>query len=159
MGNTPYFVVSSGPRHTGKFLNFALRGRGKGFGKASLPPSSRHHYVCRVPSRWHAGKPIPTVQKNRPVNRSNRPVRCGLKILGTVWRWKPDRFVYRAGPVLRTLDGTQQPVDPTLSHHAISIVVLFVHIFLPCACHLKEAAKAFAMHLIKAGARSPCVSR
>jgi hypothetical protein len=45
------------------------------------------------------GRPVPTVQKNRSVNRSNRPVRRGLKILGTVWRWEPDRFVYRAGPV------------------------------------------------------------
>jgi hypothetical protein len=62
-GNTPYFVVSSGPRHTGKFLNFALRGGGGGLAKPSLPPSSRHHYVCRVPSWWHVGKPIATVQK------------------------------------------------------------------------------------------------
>jgi hypothetical protein len=45
------------------------------------------------------GRPVPTVQKNRPVYRSNRSVRQGLKILGTVWGWEPDRFVYRAGSV------------------------------------------------------------
>jgi hypothetical protein len=42
---------------------------------------------------------FPRFNKNRPVNQSNRPVCWWVKILGTVWRCEPDRFMYRAGPV------------------------------------------------------------
>jgi hypothetical protein len=42
---------------------------------------------------------FPRFNKNRPVNRSNRPVYRACEYIGTVLGWEPDRFVYRAGPV------------------------------------------------------------
>jgi hypothetical protein len=49
---------------------------------------------------------FPRFNKNRPVNRSNRPVYRACEFIGTVLGWEPDRFVYRAGPVPPGTDRT-----------------------------------------------------
>jgi hypothetical protein len=72
---------------------------------------------------------FPQFNKNRPVNRSNRPVYRACEFIGTILGWDPNRFVYRAGPVppgtgrtgpvptgLRTLLTTLPLLSPSSLH-------------------------------------------
>jgi hypothetical protein len=54
-------------------------------------------FITRV--NYTARTPVPVKAKIGPVYRSNRSVYRAHEFIGSVLRWEPDRFVYRAGPV------------------------------------------------------------